>query len=289
MGSADHRSGPASRPPLDLLRLAASTSFPSKSIIATEQVSYRMGQISPVASCIVTKAVNSKHEVTNERSDAMTSEPKNRTAVVESAGSTSLTPRGRRTREQLLQAAETVFVRDGFLDAKITDITSAAGVSNGSFYTYFDSKEAILMTLISSAVQAVYEAASAPHEMNPSPQARITYVTREYVRAQKARAGLLGILEQVATFNPAFRAMRRQIREVFRARIEHGLRRLQQEGLVDPALAPRCTAEALTSMVSNFCYVSTVLGEPYDEDVAVATLSTLWIRGLGLSLNEPTG
>ncbi len=57
---------------------------------------------------------------------------------------------------------------------------------------------------------------------------------------------------------------------------------MADEGKIDLATDPRCTAEALASMVSNFCYVSNVLGENYDEDETVATLTTLWLRGIGL-------
>ena len=38
-------------------------------------------------------------------------------------------------------AARRVFERDGFLDARITDITAEAGVAAGPFYTYFTGKE----------------------------------------------------------------------------------------------------------------------------------------------------
>jgi AcrR family transcriptional regulator len=193
-----------------------------------------------------------------------------------------MTTRGRRTRERLLRAAEVVFIRDGFLDAKITDIAAEAGVSNGSFYTYFESKEAIFTTVIQAVIELMYQAAVAPHDMDRSPQARIEHVTREYLRAYQQHAGLMGILEQVATFNPGFREMRRDIRQAFRKRTESGIRRLQKQGLVDAALAPQCVAEALTSMVSNFCYVSMVLGEAYEEEEAVQTLTTIWLRGIGL-------
>jgi AcrR family transcriptional regulator len=193
-----------------------------------------------------------------------------------------MTTRGRRTRERLLQAAAVVFVRDGFLDAKITDIAAEAGVSNGSFYTYFESKEAIFTTVIQAVIERMYQAAVAPHDMDRSPQARVEHVTREYLRAYKQHAGLMGILEQVATFNPGFREMRRDIRQAFRKRTESGIRRLQMQGLVDESLEPQCVAEALTSMVSNFCYVSMVLGEEYEEEEAVRTLTTIWLRGIGL-------
>ena len=92
----------------------------------------------------------------------------------------------------------------------------------------------------------------------------------------------MAILEQVATFNPRFREMRRGIREIFRNRTERGLRRLQRNGQVSASLSAECAAEALTSMVGNFCYVWLVLGEEYGEEEAVRTLTTIWTNGIGL-------
>jgi AcrR family transcriptional regulator len=52
-------------------------------------------------------------------------------------------PKGRRTRARLLQAGKSVFERDGFLQARITDIAAEAQISHGTFYHYFDSKESL--------------------------------------------------------------------------------------------------------------------------------------------------
>ena len=41
-----------------------------------------------------------------------------------------------------------MFERDGFLDARITDIAATAGVATGSFYTYFTSKEDVFAAVI---------------------------------------------------------------------------------------------------------------------------------------------
>jgi AcrR family transcriptional regulator len=46
-----------------------------------------------------------------------------------------------RRREQLLDAALTVFARKGVEGASVKDITAAAGVTPGLLYHYFDSKE----------------------------------------------------------------------------------------------------------------------------------------------------
>ena len=192
------------------------------------------------------------------------------------------TERGFRTQERLLEAASEIFVRDGFLDAKITDITALARMSSGSFYTYFDSKEAIFTAVIKKVNEGLYVAASVPTGSSRDPLERFELVTRAYVRAYQENAGLLAILEQVATISPRFREMRRNIRQIFRNRSEKGIRRLQNEGRVDPTLSPRCVAEAITSMVSNFCYVWLVLGEDYEEEEVIKTLTTLWASGIGL-------
>src|ERR1700692_863228 len=55
-------------------------------------------------------------------------------------------PRSRKgveTRARLVSAAKEVFERDGFLEARISDIAERAGLSHGSFYHYFESKEEV--------------------------------------------------------------------------------------------------------------------------------------------------
>ncbi|WP_043610636.1 TetR/AcrR family transcriptional regulator, partial [Novosphingobium sp. B-7] len=58
------------------------------------------------------------------------------------------TERGRRTLRALLNAAAEEFGEKGFHDAAISQITARAGVATGSFYVYFDSKEAIFQALV---------------------------------------------------------------------------------------------------------------------------------------------
>jgi hypothetical protein len=48
----------------------------------------------------------------------------------------------------LLNAAAEEFGEKGFHDAAISQITARAGVATGSFYVYFDSKEAIFQALV---------------------------------------------------------------------------------------------------------------------------------------------
>ena len=60
------------------------------------------------------------------------------------------TERGRRTRTALLQAAREAFEQRGFDDCRMNDIAYSAGLSHGTVYTYFESKEEILGQVIGS-------------------------------------------------------------------------------------------------------------------------------------------
>jgi AcrR family transcriptional regulator len=58
------------------------------------------------------------------------------------------TARGRRTLRRILDAAELEFGMRGFHDASIVSITTKAGVAQGTFYIYFDSKERLYRELV---------------------------------------------------------------------------------------------------------------------------------------------
>jgi len=59
-----------------------------------------------------------------------------------------VTIRGEQTRRRLLEAAEEVFGEMGFRRASISEIVRRAGVAQGTFYLYFDSKEDIFRALV---------------------------------------------------------------------------------------------------------------------------------------------
>ncbi len=63
-------------------------------------------------------------------------------------GGRTLRSRGARTRQRLIEAAESVFADLGYHDASIVKITEAAGVAQGTFYLYFESKKEIFDELV---------------------------------------------------------------------------------------------------------------------------------------------
>src|SRR5437764_8715482 len=54
---------------------------------------------------------------------------------------------GTSKRERILRAATDVFARNGYFNAKVSEIAKAAGVADGTIYLYFDGKEDLLVTI----------------------------------------------------------------------------------------------------------------------------------------------
>ncbi|OBV11296.1 TetR/AcrR family transcriptional regulator [Erythrobacter dokdonensis] len=88
--------------------------------------------------------------------------------VAQAAGGDAKAPRterGRRTLRKLLDAAAEEFGEKGFHEASVSSITRRAGVALGSFYTYFDSKDALFRALVADMSEKVRTSArSALHD-----------------------------------------------------------------------------------------------------------------------------
>ena len=69
-------------------------------------------------------------------------------ASAASDGKAPRTARGERTLRKILDAARDEFGERGFSESSIVGITQRAGVALGTFYTYFDSKEAVFSALV---------------------------------------------------------------------------------------------------------------------------------------------
>lgn len=59
-------------------------------------------------------------------------------------------------RQQILAAATAVFAEKGFDRTRMDEVAAAAGVSKGTLYLYFDSKEAIFHALLSQLMEAQF-------------------------------------------------------------------------------------------------------------------------------------
>ena len=109
-----------------------------------------------------------------------------------SEGKAPRTERGRRTLRAILDAAATEFGEHGFHEASISGITRRAGVALGSFYTYFDSKDAVFRALVRDMSDQVRD------HVAPAIRAAGSQIAAE-------RAGLLSFIEFVRGHKEIYR------------------------------------------------------------------------------------
>jgi AcrR family transcriptional regulator len=197
--------------------------------------------------------------------------------------------RGARTREGLVRAAREVFERDGFLDARIVDIASAAGVATGSFYTYFNSKEDAFAAVIDELSEEMLHPRLRETAERDDPVAMIEATNRSYLLAYRRNARLMALMEQVAQVNEDFRRTRLRRVRAFTDRNAQAIAELQRRGLADRTLDPQLTAEALSAMVGRVAYYRYVhrFNNASIESLT-QTLTALWAGALGLN-SRPAG
>ena len=187
----------------------------------------------------------------------------------------SLTSRGMRTRAALLRAGREAFEEHGYDTVRIDDVCARAGVSHGTFYTYFDSKESLFA-----------RGGGRGRGRDVRGERRGTVRARRPVRPHRGRqpalpARLGGQLPAGADAGAGAATADDRLRAAAAwscARSSSGaaptaLRRLQEQGLADPTLDPRLTAVMLGGMVEHFAHVWLDLGEQADERTAVDTCS----------------
>lgn len=98
-------------------------------------------------------------------------------------------------KKDILQACLALFLEQGFTATAVSDVVQTLGVSQGTFYYHFESKEAALDALVRETAASAARALSAIAE-DPAlaPWERLQEMLKEALRASVARNNLVGAL-----------------------------------------------------------------------------------------------
>ncbi len=94
------------------------------------------------------------------------------------------------TKDKIFTAAMDVINRKGFNNATIEEITSQAGVASGSFYTYFKSKEAIIIDTVRRS-DVFYAYAYQQLEPDAFPAMLTQFMRLSYTEYEKRGKGII--------------------------------------------------------------------------------------------------
>jgi AcrR family transcriptional regulator len=187
-------------------------------------------------------------------------------------------------REAILAATAGLLAEKSFGDLAVGDILTAAGVSRGSFYFYFDSKHDVLAELVRRAVAAGH-AAAGPWLAGPGgprdPAAALRAGITAGARLWQASAPVLRAIVENWRTDPRLEALWTEQMQTFTdaavAQIAADPRARQQLAGQDiPALAG-----ALTWLSERLYYLAATGTPPFDDqETLVATLAHIWTSTL---------
>src|SRR5699024_8319175 len=198
------------------------------------------------------------------------------------------TARGIRTRGKLIQAARVVFERDGYLDARLIDITTEAGVSAGTFYTYFDGKEEIFAAVLAEVGEEMLHPEVHGMVDGDDAVAVIRASNRAYLEMYRKHAKFMQLLHEVSSIDERFRVLRRKRAQAFVERNARSIQELQDRGMATSDVDARLASSILSGMVSRAAYSKFVVGEDWDFDTLVDTVTQLWVNALKIAASRPS-
>jgi AcrR family transcriptional regulator len=157
-------------------------------------------------------------------------------------------------REQLLDAATTVFARKGYWAASISDIIQVADVARGSFYRYFHSKQEIFVAIVDRfreqerlLVQQLDELTEFRPGENFEKRVRVGILSWLELYHRNLAAAKI-VLQDANMIDPSAARKREDLRRTVRAALVRMIVRRQEAGLYHRRISPELTAHFLLGM-----------------------------------------
>jgi TetR/AcrR family transcriptional regulator, ethionamide resistance regulator len=180
-------------------------------------------------------------------------------------------------REAILAATAGLLAERSFGELAVSEILTAAGVSRGTFYFYFDSKQAVLAELVRRAVVQGHAAASPWLAAPADPVAALRAGTAAGAELWRASAPVLRAIVENWRTDPRLTELWLEQMQSFTdaaiGQISADPRALEILGGQDI----QAVASALTWLSERLYYLAAIGTPPFaDQDTLVDTLVSIW-------------
>lgn len=172
----------------------------------------------------------------------------------------------RERRDAILQAAISLFAQRGFADAGISDIARAAGVSHGTVFLYFTSKEALFRAAVLEPLEEFAGRSLEVMEGEGSALARVRRLVRDHVREVAADRSYLQVVGEVRGRAEWFGDLAAEIAAII-YRVVSRLSGLVTEGVKAGDLAPGVPDIIAASYIAYLNGIGLVVRNSGDDPV----------------------
>lgn len=104
--------------------------------------------------------------------------------------------------QAILDAAESVFTRLGYHQAKMSDVAAEAGVSIGTLYNHFESKDRIFSSLVEQGTTQIRQAAQTASRIR-DPELRLRELVHTVLAFCEERGALFAVFLQLGALSEA--------------------------------------------------------------------------------------
>ena len=211
-----------------------------------------------------------------------TAVPENTIAEVAAPADASL--RGSRTAERLRQAARESFADLGWQATRVQDIVQRAGVSHGTFYTYYTNKAAVLDDLVRFSQGDLAALAAEPWEAGDV-RTELVRIIGGLIDLYERDAPILRSWLEAARDERQFSNLYVELRSLYIDRVAENLSTVIAMSGREPVAPARTISAALVAMVEHLCYCWLVLGESHEREQVIDSVVLIW----GSTLNALAG
>lgn len=182
-------------------------------------------------------------------------------------------------RAQLVGAAFAVFTKQGVANTTVSDIVKEAGVAQGTFYLYFDSKDEIICAVVEAMVEQVIERIEAQETVAElSALERFSAVRQAWVEfSDEPHEQEL----QELFHRPENRAIHDRMAAAMGKRLAPVLERIIVQGIEEGVFVPQDTRIAAWAILGALQGMEASMSGSSHTPDGIDTVSGFALRGLG--------
>lgn len=200
-------------------------------------------------------------------------------------------PQRRRTRRpraereaEILAAAREVFAEQGYAAAAVAEVASRAGVVEGTVYSYFESKRALLIAVMRGFYEELIAETERGLQAVRGTENQLRFVIRHHLDTFARDLGLCRVIvsearPDVALYDEAILELNRRYTGLALRVLEEGVR----DGTLRPDLVPSVIRDLLYGGIEHAVWRFVFTGAPLDaaavaDQLADALLSGILVR-----------